>query len=55
MNKAGYFRELRLLVIIIASATHRFFEQRKQRISDDNSPVILYMVELIVKKRSYIK
>ncbi|WP_192876267.1 DUF2500 domain-containing protein [Proteus terrae] len=49
MNKAAILG-IAVLVIIIASATYRFFEQRKQRISDDNSPVILYMVEVIDKK-----
>ncbi|QGW01865.1 DUF2500 domain-containing protein [Proteus terrae subsp. cibarius] len=49
MNKAAILG-IAVLVIIIASATYRFFEQRKQRISDDNSPVTLYMVEVIDKK-----
>ncbi|MBG6037824.1 DUF2500 domain-containing protein [Proteus cibarius] len=49
MNKAAILG-VAVLVIIIASATYRFFEQRKQRISDDNSPVTLYMVEVIDKK-----
>ena len=42
MNKAGMLG-IAVLIIIIASATYRFFEQRKQRISDDNSPVKLYI------------
>ncbi|UDN36543.1 DUF2500 domain-containing protein [Proteus vulgaris] len=49
MNKAAIIG-IAVLIIIIASATYRFFEQRKQRISDDNSPVKLYMVEVIDKK-----
>ncbi|QEZ91006.1 DUF2500 family protein [Proteus sp. CD3] len=49
MNKAAILG-IAVLIVIIASATYRFFEQRKQRISDDNSPVILYMVEVIDKK-----
>lgn len=49
MNKAAILG-IAVLIIIIASATYRFFEQRKQRISDDNSPVVLYMVEVIDKK-----
>lgn len=49
MNKAAILG-IAVLIIIIASATYRFFEQRKQRISDDNSPVKLYMVEIIDKK-----
>ncbi|QUT02320.1 DUF2500 domain-containing protein [Proteus terrae] len=49
MNKAAILG-IAVLVIIIASATYRFFEQRKQRISDDNSPVTLYVVEVIDKK-----
>lgn len=49
MNKAAILG-IAVLVIIIASATYRFFEQRKQWISDDNSPVTLYMVEVIDKK-----
>ncbi|MFB0772275.1 DUF2500 domain-containing protein [Proteus cibi] len=49
MNKAAILG-IAVLIIIIASATYRFFEQRKQRMSDDNSPVKLYMVEIIDKK-----
>lgn len=49
MNKAAILG-IAVLIIIIVSATYRFFEQRKQRISDDNSPVVLYMVEVIDKK-----
>ncbi|KGA56326.1 MULTISPECIES: DUF2500 family protein [Proteus] len=49
MNKAAIIG-IAVLIIIIASATHRFFEQRKQRVSDDNAPVKLYMVEIIDKK-----
>ena len=49
MNKAAILG-IAVLIIIIASATYRFFEQRKQRISDDNAPVKLYMVEVIDKK-----
>ncbi|WP_368888172.1 DUF2500 domain-containing protein [Proteus columbae] len=49
MNKAAILG-IAVLIVIIASATYRFFEQRKQRISDDNSPVTLYMVEVIDKK-----
>ncbi|MBG3011617.1 DUF2500 family protein [Proteus faecis] len=49
MNKAAILG-IAVLIIIIASATYRFFEQRKQRISDDNAPVTLYMVEVIDKK-----
>ncbi|MEQ4987575.1 DUF2500 family protein [Proteus sp. fly-1089] len=49
MNKVAIIG-IAVLIIIIASATYRFFEQRKQRISDDNSPVKLYMVEVIDKK-----
>ncbi|ALE21167.1 MULTISPECIES: DUF2500 family protein [Proteus] len=50
MNKAGMLG-IAVLIIIIASATYRFFEQRKQRISDDNSPVKLYMVEVVDKQQ----
>lgn len=49
MNKAAILG-IAVLIIIIASATYRFFEQRKQRISDDNAPVKLYMVDVIDKK-----
>lgn len=49
MNKASILG-IGVLIIIIASATHRFIEQRKQRLSDDNAPVKLYMVEVINKK-----
>ncbi|MEQ4922522.1 DUF2500 family protein [Proteus hauseri] len=49
MNKAGMIG-IAVLIIIIASATYRFLEQRKQRVSDDNAPVKLYMVEVIEKK-----
>lgn len=49
MNKAAILG-IAILIIIIASATYRFFEQKKQRISDDNSPIKLYMVEIIDKK-----
>ncbi|QNH66151.1 DUF2500 domain-containing protein [Proteus vulgaris] len=49
MNKVAILG-IAVLIIIIASATYRFFEQRKQRISDDNAPVTLYMVEVIDKK-----
>lgn len=49
MNKAAILG-IAVLIIIIASATYRFFEQKKQRMSDDNSPVKLYMVEIIDKK-----
>lgn len=49
MNKAAILG-IAVLIVIIASATYRFFEQRKQRISDDNLPVTLYMVEVIDKK-----
>ena len=49
MNKAAILG-IAVLIIIIASATYRFFEQRKQRISDDNAPVKLYMVDVIYKR-----
>ncbi|WP_193017104.1 DUF2500 family protein [Proteus sp. FME41] len=49
MNKVAIIG-IAVLIIIISSATYRFFEQRKQRISDDNSQVTLYMVEVIDKK-----
>ncbi|MFK9070465.1 MULTISPECIES: DUF2500 domain-containing protein [Proteus] len=49
MNKAAILG-IAVLIIIIASATYRFFEQRKQRISDDNAPVKLYMVDVIDKR-----
>lgn len=49
MNKAGIIG-IAVLIIIIASATYRFFEQKKQRVNDDNAPVKLYMVEVIDKK-----
>ncbi|OAT49103.1 putative receptor [Proteus hauseri ATCC 700826] len=49
MNKAGMIG-IAVLIIIIASATYRFLEQRKQRMSDDNAPVKLYMVEVVKKQ-----
>lgn len=50
MNKAAILG-IAILIIIVTSATYRFFEQRKQRISDDNAPVKLYMVEVVDKEQ----
>ncbi|WP_238334341.1 hypothetical protein [Arsenophonus endosymbiont of Bemisia tabaci] len=37
-------------IIIIMSATKRFFDQRRQDVINDNSPIISYQVEVIDKK-----
>lgn len=49
MSKTGLFG-IAVLIIIVVSATYRFIEQRKQRISDDNSPIKQYHVEVINKE-----
>lgn len=38
------------IIIIIMLATKRFFDQRRQDVINDNSPIISYQVEVIDKK-----
>jgi hypothetical protein len=38
------------IIIIIMLATKRFFDQRRQNVINDNSPIISYQVEIIDKK-----
>ncbi|RXK33261.1 hypothetical protein BBD39_02165 [Arsenophonus endosymbiont of Bemisia tabaci Asia II 3] len=38
------------IIIIFMLATKRFFDQRRQDVINDNSPIISYQVEVIAKK-----
>ncbi|WP_182853174.1 DUF2500 domain-containing protein [Arsenophonus endosymbiont of Aleurodicus floccissimus] len=46
MNKSVIF----VIIIIIMLATKHFFDQRRQDVINDNSPIISYQVEVIDKK-----
>ncbi|HGJ5873726.1 MAG TPA: DUF2500 domain-containing protein [Arsenophonus apicola] len=48
MNKSVIF--VITIIIIIMLATKRFFDQRRQNVINDNSPIISYQVEIIDKK-----
>lgn len=47
MNKSVIF--VITIIIIIMLATKRFFDQRRQDVINDNSPIISYQVEVIDK------
>lgn len=48
LNKSVIF--VITIIIIIMLATKRFFDQRRQDVINDNSPIISYQVEVIDKK-----